>query len=231
MTRALMRNCPKCQKAFIKEMGCNKMTCPNCGTLSCYVCRKVINGYDHFNQQPPYTQKSDPNKCALWDTTGVEGRHSDEVTAAAKKALEEFKRAHPEMDDKDLHVDLLPPPPVAGPARGAPYVHVPPMGMPHAPPPPQPGLQELRRAHAAHAHAHAHMIARHRAQWDVLQDIPAPILQPPVFNVQVHINHNHNQPHAGPAYPPAAAMVAAAHPPVPVARPRTRRSARNRARR
>ena len=28
---------------------CNKMTCPNCGTLSCYICRKVIVGYDHFN--------------------------------------------------------------------------------------------------------------------------------------------------------------------------------------
>ncbi|KAF8816831.1 hypothetical protein BYT27DRAFT_6378460 [Phlegmacium glaucopus] len=50
MTRALMRNCPKCQKAFIKEQGCNKMSCPNCHTLSCYVCRQVINGYDHFNQ-------------------------------------------------------------------------------------------------------------------------------------------------------------------------------------
>ena len=29
---------------------CNKMTCPNCATLSCYICRKVIVGYDHFSQ-------------------------------------------------------------------------------------------------------------------------------------------------------------------------------------
>ena len=29
---------------------CNKMSCPNCNTLSCYICRQVINGYDHFNQ-------------------------------------------------------------------------------------------------------------------------------------------------------------------------------------
>ncbi|KIJ11696.1 hypothetical protein PAXINDRAFT_84162 [Paxillus involutus ATCC 200175] len=48
MTRALMRNCPKCQKSFIKEMGCNKMTCPNCHTISCYICRSIIIGYDHF---------------------------------------------------------------------------------------------------------------------------------------------------------------------------------------
>ena len=154
------------------------------------------------------------------------------VTAAAKKALEEFKRAHPEIDEKDLHVDLPPPPPAPGPARGAPYVHVPPMGVAHAhgPPPHPPGLQDMRRAHAAHAHAH--MIARHRAQWDVLQDLPAPLLQPPVFNVQVHINHN--QPHAGPAYPPPPplpAVVPLPPVPLPVPRPRARRSARNRARR
>lgn len=26
------------------------MTCPHCRTLSCYICRKIINGYDHFHQ-------------------------------------------------------------------------------------------------------------------------------------------------------------------------------------
>src|SRR5882757_9237955 len=26
------------------------MSCPNCHTLSCYICRQVIQGYDHFNQ-------------------------------------------------------------------------------------------------------------------------------------------------------------------------------------
>lgn len=29
---------------------CNKMSCPNCNTFSCYICRQVITGYDHFNQ-------------------------------------------------------------------------------------------------------------------------------------------------------------------------------------
>ncbi|KAH9837572.1 uncharacterized protein C8Q71DRAFT_753273 [Rhodofomes roseus] len=77
MTKALMRNCPKCQKAFIKEHGCNKMICPNCRTMSCYVCRKVILGYEHFNNPPPYNGRKDPNKCELWDS--VEKRHSDEV--------------------------------------------------------------------------------------------------------------------------------------------------------
>lgn len=27
----------------------SQMTCPHCRTLSCYVCRKEVRGYDHFN--------------------------------------------------------------------------------------------------------------------------------------------------------------------------------------
>ncbi|KAI9456529.1 hypothetical protein BJY52DRAFT_553150 [Lactarius psammicola] len=50
MTRALMRNCPKCQKAFVKEYGCNKITCTYCRTVSCYICRSIIRGYDHFDE-------------------------------------------------------------------------------------------------------------------------------------------------------------------------------------
>ncbi|KAI9141105.1 hypothetical protein BKA69DRAFT_1076087 [Paraphysoderma sedebokerense] len=49
MTEALLRECPNCKKKFYKVDGCNKMTC-TCGTLSCYVCRKVVKGYDHFAQ-------------------------------------------------------------------------------------------------------------------------------------------------------------------------------------
>ena len=75
-----MRKCPKasCQKPFLKEAGCNKITwCAHelafetrvaltsywnemsllsgsCGTVSCYVCRMIItNGYSHFDQREP----------------------------------------------------------------------------------------------------------------------------------------------------------------------------------
>ncbi|KAI0632604.1 hypothetical protein C8Q77DRAFT_1118443 [Trametes polyzona] len=137
MTRALMRNCPKCQKAFVKEMGCNKMTCPNCSALSCYVCRQLITGYEHFANPPPYTGRPDPNKCPLWDAS-VEGRHSDEVTAAAKAAIEEYKRAHPEVNEKDLEIDLPSlAPAAAGPSRGR-------GGVPAR----------------GHGHAHVHAFAR-----------------------------------------------------------------------
>ncbi|KXS21422.1 hypothetical protein M427DRAFT_319193 [Gonapodya prolifera JEL478] len=89
-TEALLRSCPKCKngRKFMKEDGCNKMTCPDCGSLICYVCRKLIpESYKHFNQQPG--QQINPNdkqaaqKCPLWDDTNH--RHAKEVTDAIKR--------------------------------------------------------------------------------------------------------------------------------------------------
>lgn len=155
MSKALMRNCPKCGQSFIKETGCNKMTCPKCRSLSCYVCRKVINGYDHFDQTPQGAPRTAANssKCPLWDS--VESRHADEVKRAAEAAQEEYRRLHPELGQEDLAVDLpvAPPPP---PAPGVPglvmpgfgpgppqYAHFAPMLPPHHPvlplPAPNPG--------------------------------------------------------------------------------------------
>ena len=76
ISRAKIRHCPKCKKAFLKESGCNKMTC-GCGAKSCewrtkhsanifddflltcvsflclkgYICRVSINDYSHFCQK------------------------------------------------------------------------------------------------------------------------------------------------------------------------------------
>ncbi|KAF7305009.1 hypothetical protein MKEN_01215900 [Mycena kentingensis (nom. inval.)] len=120
MTRALMRNCPKCKKAFVKEMGCNKMTCPECMTLSCYVCRQVIKGYEHFSTQPGQPVNATSSKaglCPLWDTNNqVENRHVDEVKEAAKRAMEEYKRDNPDADDANLEVEMpVAPPPLHNP--------------------------------------------------------------------------------------------------------------------
>lgn len=47
LTEAMIRRCHRCQKAFVKEFGCNKMTC-TCGASSCYVCRAEDIDYNHF---------------------------------------------------------------------------------------------------------------------------------------------------------------------------------------
>src|ERR1700722_12437054 len=52
------------------------MTCPNCHALSCYICRELVTGYGHFDQQQNVSGGSSV-KCALWDP--VEKRHHEEV--------------------------------------------------------------------------------------------------------------------------------------------------------
>ncbi|WVO24272.1 uncharacterized protein IAS62_005636 [Cryptococcus decagattii] len=64
MSAALIRNCPKCTKPFFKDSGCNKIICTTCRTMSCYVCRKTITGYEHFDRQPSNsTAARDEGKC------------------------------------------------------------------------------------------------------------------------------------------------------------------------
>uniref|UniRef100_A0AC34R9I3 RING-type domain-containing protein n=1 Tax=Panagrolaimus sp. JU765 TaxID=591449 RepID=A0AC34R9I3_9BILA len=48
-TEVVVRKCPRCHLQFVKESGCNKMTC-RCGTLQCYLCRAIVQDYTHFCQ-------------------------------------------------------------------------------------------------------------------------------------------------------------------------------------
>lgn len=126
MTEALMRKCPKCSKAFIKENGCNKMRCPYCQTLSCYVCRQTITGYDHFNEQPGHaagSKKKDKKKCPLWDD--LDKRHHDEVAEAARQAARAQELANPDVNPDQLKVDLPQNPP--RPAENAAPLRAPPI--------------------------------------------------------------------------------------------------------
>ncbi|KAL0579960.1 hypothetical protein V5O48_002044 [Marasmius crinis-equi] len=179
MTAALMRNCPKCNKGFVKDDGCNKMTCPNCHSLSCYVCRKLIpEGYAHFNQAPhgTATTSKQSKKCPLYDGP-VEARHAREVQEAAAKAKEAYLADNPDIEDKEIHVDVPKAPPAAQMPRlampnlpqvvqyplnlaghhlgiaGFPFgyrIPAPPPHVPHAPDPlPVPQLQP-------HPHPHVH---------------------------------------------------------------------------
>lgn len=217
-----------------------------------------------MSQPPPYTARPNSKKCPLWDTS-VEGRHSDEVnpqavpsmlgwpltfnrhhqvTVAAKKALEEYKRAHPEFDDQDLRVDLPPPPPAApGPSRAAqplPLAHV------HVPAAPIALHHYQAVAGPAHAHPYRHGLPPHHRVQDWPHDVrveardvgvlPGAVqhhqvhhaLGGPVFNVQVHINDNPPA-QAGPAFAPPAPAPGIRLPYGQVAAVPRRRSARKRA--
>ncbi|KAF8300413.1 hypothetical protein DL93DRAFT_2122285 [Clavulina sp. PMI_390] len=115
MTAALTRRCPKCNNPFVKTDGCNKMTCPSCRTLSCYLCRESINGYDHFDSSRG--TKRNGGKCRLWDA--IEQRGHDEVAAAARAALAKYKAEHPEAADTDIDIEKILPANPKGAGTGA----------------------------------------------------------------------------------------------------------------
>jgi TRIAD3 protein (E3 ubiquitin-protein ligase RNF216) len=69
ISNAKIRTCakPGCGKKFIKDSGCNKMTCA-CGTWTCYVCRALIPkqvSYKHFCQTRSCNHQS-CRQCPLY---------------------------------------------------------------------------------------------------------------------------------------------------------------------
>ncbi|KAG0287062.1 hypothetical protein BGZ96_008970 [Linnemannia gamsii] len=95
MSQALIRECPKCKSRFFKTEGCNKMTCPQCRTHMCYVCKIQIKDYSHFDQTPAGQPAVNKKQCRLWEDTVQ--RNNDEVKAAAKKTLQELQTQDPNL--------------------------------------------------------------------------------------------------------------------------------------
>lgn len=94
MSAALIRMCNKCSAPFIKENGCNKMTCTKCRNIQCYVCSKSCD-YSHFNDA---SRGGKTGNCPLFDDGyGVEKRHQEEVRAAEELARKKALEMHPEV--------------------------------------------------------------------------------------------------------------------------------------
>ncbi|TGO71752.1 hypothetical protein BELL_0535g00010 [Botrytis elliptica] len=102
MSAAMIRTCNKCGTPFVKEEGCNKMTCTRngCYNVQCYVCSKSCN-YDHFND---VRRGGKEGNCPLFES--VEERHNDEVKKAEKEALAKVRAEHPEYSEEDLRVKM-----------------------------------------------------------------------------------------------------------------------------
>ncbi|TKA83648.1 hypothetical protein B0A55_00423 [Friedmanniomyces simplex] len=101
MTAAMIRSCNKCKKQFIKDYGCNKMACPSCGSLQCYVCSASIRDYNHFDQAPGRALSGATAKqCPLYDN--VEERHEREVKEAEAAARAQVMQDNPDVQPDDL---------------------------------------------------------------------------------------------------------------------------------
>jgi hypothetical protein len=98
MSMAIKRVCPRCNTSFVKNAGCNKLTCP-CGYKMCYVCRKDIGssteGYQHFCQhfrpEGDGTRCEECAKCNLWEAEDTEAILS-EARAEAERRWKETER-------------------------------------------------------------------------------------------------------------------------------------------
>ncbi|KAI9792236.1 MAG: hypothetical protein M1833_001235 [Piccolia ochrophora] len=101
MSDALIRKCPKCEAKFVKELGCNKMMCPTCKTLQCYVCSKVIRDYSHFDDE---TRNGARGRCPLFDNTDL--RHDADVKKAEEAAMAKAKEENPGLSEEELKIQM-----------------------------------------------------------------------------------------------------------------------------
>ncbi|KAJ3287495.1 hypothetical protein HK104_008555 [Borealophlyctis nickersoniae] len=99
--------CPSCSISFSKLSGCNKMTCPRCGYIMCYICRKDIadEKYKHFCEH----FRPIPGPCRTCQKCDLYYVADDRATrrAAGLKAKEEWVRRHPGREGVDVDVEAM----------------------------------------------------------------------------------------------------------------------------
>ncbi|KAI5463217.1 hypothetical protein BGZ63DRAFT_380840 [Mariannaea sp. PMI_226] len=99
MSMAIKRVCPRCNTSFVKNAGCNKLTCP-CGYKMCYICRADLSeeGYrhfcDHFRPDGDPTPCKECDRCNLWE--------SEDTEKVLHAAREEAERKWKAMENREL---------------------------------------------------------------------------------------------------------------------------------
>lgn len=99
MSMAIKRVCPRCNTSFVKNAGCNKLTCP-CGYKMCYVCRADLSdeGYRHFCDH--FRPDGDPRPCKECDRCNL--WESEDTDRVLQEAREEAERKWKAMENRDL---------------------------------------------------------------------------------------------------------------------------------
>ncbi|KAG6039003.1 hypothetical protein E4U41_003359 [Claviceps citrina] len=99
MSLAIKRVCPRCNTSFVKNAGCNKLTCP-CGYKMCYVCRADLGdeGYRHFCDH--FRPDGDPSPCGQCDRCNL--WESEDVDVVLREAREVAERRWKETERREL---------------------------------------------------------------------------------------------------------------------------------
>lgn len=99
MSLAVKRVCPRCNMSFVKNAGCNKLTCP-CGYKMCYVCRADLTeeGYrhycDHFRPDGDPRPCTECDRCNLWE--------SEDTEEVLRQARDEAEKKWRDAEKRDL---------------------------------------------------------------------------------------------------------------------------------
>lgn len=163
MSKAKIRTCPKCKASFVKESGCNKMSCA-CGALVCYICRAHIAasvGYNHFCRTPHCQHKDQCRKCPLFTNDAQDDEMA--MKEAGQQAKLQAEKDGIKLDKVDIG-SLLEKASAQRPIPGMPIGYMPGMPYPHG----MPVHAHMMLAHPhppPHGHAmHAQALAQARAQ-------------------------------------------------------------------
>ncbi|OAA61308.1 Zinc finger, C6HC-type [Cordyceps fumosorosea ARSEF 2679] len=99
MSMAVKRVCPRCSTSFVKNAGCNKLTCP-CGYRMCYVCRADLGeeGYRHFCDH--FRPDGDPRPCKECDRCNL--WESEDTERVLREAREEAERRWRDTEKREL---------------------------------------------------------------------------------------------------------------------------------
>jgi hypothetical protein len=88
-TRALTHCCGICGCSYVKEEGCNLMTCPKCNGMSCFICGMKLyykgdTKYWHFTGH----DKADRDaRCPLWNNYAGDGQEKQGNTAFNQSSI------------------------------------------------------------------------------------------------------------------------------------------------
>ena len=86
---------------FMKESGCNKMTCPKpaCRNVQCYICSKNCD-YNHFAER----HKRPGIKCPLYDEGHIDNLHDQEMKRAQEETTKAVQAERPDIDPHRLEI-------------------------------------------------------------------------------------------------------------------------------
>ena len=101
-TAALIKKCPGCGRAVIKDGGCNKVRC-QCDRTICDVCGKDVSkeSYNHFSGGGGIEDRI-PGKCPLYDDSA--GRLEKGIQAAEDRAMKKIREENPDISAEDLRI-------------------------------------------------------------------------------------------------------------------------------